>query len=96
MNIREAGKVVDSFLHDELLEDAYFEETDDGDEVAKLSLQHVDTRPDAIEILFMVDEEGTENDPEVQALADRALKSLKGSHPEVFQFKIKHKIWHSP
>ena len=96
MNIREAGKIVESFLQDERLEDAYFEETDDGEEVAKLSLQHVDVRPDAIEILFMVDEEGAENEPDVRALAERALKSLRGSHPEFFPFNIKYKIWSSP
>lgn len=96
MNIREAGKVVESFLNDELLEDPYYEQMEDGEEVPKLSLQHVDTRPEAIEILFMVDEEGAEKEPEVQALAERALKSLKGSHPEVFQFNIKYKIWASP
>ncbi len=96
MNIQEAGELVESFLRDELLEDPYFEQTEDGEEVPKLSLQHVDTRPDAIDILFMVENEGDENEPDVKALAERALNALKAKHPEVFKYKITHKIWPPP
>lgn len=88
MDIEKAAEIAEKFLAQQTTSDKYFRVGDDGAETPKVSLQHVTANAGKLDVLFMVDEEGTETDPEVVALVDEAMSALRAAHPELAQFEL--------
>jgi len=88
----DAAAVSQEFLRELVLEDEYATRIEDGEEHDRaLSVQHVVPRDGGIHVLFAVESDedlDDPDDPEVHALAKKAIGKLRAAHPEVFRTPV--------
>ena len=92
MSPDDAAAVSREFLRELMLEDDYAQKIEDGEEHDRfLYVQHVVPRDAGIHVLFAVESDedlDDPDDPEVQALAKKAIDELRAARPQVFQMPV--------
>jgi hypothetical protein len=91
MNRQDAIRVTDEFLEEYTAREEYY---DNEAEESRLWKQYVrgGASSGGIEVCFSIRDGERDDDPELLALAQRAMDALFAAHPELKQLQVTHEL----
>ncbi len=93
MTAQEAARIAEDFLEDFTLADEYFLKRVGGAKVKRLLyVQYVEPEGSGAHVEFALESDDFDSpeDPEVEALAAKAMDALRRAHPELGALPIRH------